>query len=210
MDHANVRIEIGDTYKDYTYKDFLCDISRLSNITVNDHHEKNTLPDGAKNLVSESDGKLYYIDNDKYIRIIEDIVDVKVYGSTDNPDKVVVYFSDGSFETATTHSNDRHKCPSKEEGIGICISKKLLRNMGFDGTSVYNKLIARGLKIYNRKQKEINAAINAENEAKRIRENHAAKKRKRKDRIRKREEERQIRIHTEAILRANKVLSGNV
>lgn len=208
MDRANVKIELGETHGDYL--DYFCDISGLATITTNYTHEKHKLPDGAKNLVSESDGKLYYITEDQYIKIIDDIVDVKVYGSPENPDKVIVYFSDGSFETAKTHSNDRYKFPSKEEGIGICVSKKLLRNMGIDGSSVYNKLITRGLKVYNRKQKETEAAINAENEAKRIRENHASKKRKRKDRIRKREEERQIRIHTEAILRANKVLSENV
>lgn len=67
--------------------------------------------------------------------LIPDIKDVTVY----NNRAVVVEFADGTSEKAVLHPEDHF---SVEQGISICITKKLV-----GGSSIYNKLIDRAVKV---------------------------------------------------------------
>ena len=86
--------------------------------------------------------------DDKYI--MPDIIDVSVMG-----DKVVsVTFADGTREKAVLAADDKF---SFEQGVSICITKKMLSmQTNGNGSSAYNKLINHCLKLYenNRKAEE--------------------------------------------------------
>lgn len=123
--------------------------------------------------------------------VISDIKDVEVYGNT-----VLVTFADN---TKTVAVLDKEDAFSLEQGISICITKKLL---GKDGSSVYNKLIKRALKVKTNKEKDAEKAEKAKEEAKRRKE--AARIKHEKKQFKKREKE--IETYKEAIIRAAKHL----
>lgn len=118
-----------------------------------------------------------------------------------NDKVVIVKFADGTTEKAVLSDDDTF---SLEQGISICITKKILNVVlkGAKGGSAYNKLVDYGLKVYNDKQKEIEkakAAAKAEKEAeKKKAERIRKKKAKRKAKLR----EEQIEIQAEAYRRA--------
>lgn len=126
-------------------------------------------------------------------KLMADIVDVRVYENT-----VVVMFAD---KTKTSAVMDAADTFSVEQGISICITKKLL---GEDGSSLYNKLITRALKTIKKKQKADEDAAKKKSEEKKARELQMVRAQRRN--AKKREEA--ISIRAEAIKRAFEGIIG--
>ena len=143
------------------------------------------------------DGKLV-----KIHQIIPAVKDVRVIGDS----VVIMYFADGTTEKAVLNKEDTF---SLEQGISICLTKKMLSMISEDsGSSVYNKLVEHCLNVYkNNRQAEQDEA------QKKIADKEAAKKFKEKldrKKARKAAEKReaQIEIQKEAYLRAMKEYNG--
>lgn len=120
------------------------------------------------------------------------IVDVNIIV----PNKVVeVAFIDGDKQKAVCQEPDVF---SLEQAISICLAKHLL-----GGTSVYNKAVRDGVKVYEEKLK---AEKIAKAEAERIAKRRAKKAAYMKRRAEKRREE-QIEIQKEAYMRAMREVS---
>jgi hypothetical protein len=125
--------------------------------------------------------------------LIPDIKDVTVHANR----VVIVEFVDGTTEKAVLHPDDSF---SIEQGISICITKKLV-----GGSAIYNKLIERAIKIKrdNAAAKEKRAV--EERERKERHKKYVAKKIERK--AQKRED--YINMHAEAMRRALITLGSN-
>lgn len=119
--------------------------------------------------------------------LMSDIADIDVYGQT-----VVVTFAD---KTKTSAALDNEDIFSLEQGISICITKKLL---GENGSSLYNKLIKRALKLKHKKEEAAKKAQLDKEEAKRRKEAAAIKRNKKK--LKRRNE--QVSIYKDAIIEA--------
>jgi hypothetical protein len=120
-------------------------------------------------------------------KLMPDIADVRVYDNT-----VVMMFADRTKTSAVLDAVDTF---SVEQGIATCITKKLL---GEDGSSLYNKLITKALKVIKKKQKAEEDAKKKKEADKKARELKKARAERRK--AKKREES--ISIHAEAFKRA--------
>lgn len=133
--------------------------------------------------------------------LIPSITDVK---SID--DKVVIVnFADGTVEKAVLSDDDKF---SLEQGISICITKKILSDQtNGHGSSAYNKLIDYGMKFYNNKKKDIKAIEESEKKTKEAERKKAEKLRKKKAKRKAAEREEQISIQAEAIRRAMATIS---
>lgn len=132
--------------------------------------------------------------------------DVKVIDN--NGTKVtVIDFGDGTFEKAVCHKDDVY---SLEQGISICITKKILSELtGLNGTTAYNKLIRMALKVMknNRKAEE---KAKQESAAEELRRKKATEKRQRRlAKIAAKKREEQIEIQAEAYRRAMKDCNNN-
>lgn len=131
--------------------------------------------------------------------IIPDINDVKVIEKNCNPKVVKVLFSDGTVEKAVLDENDTY---SLEQGISICITKRILSMYTSNGSSIYNKLISRAMNVMENNKK------NAEEEARRLSdekaraERIAAKKKQRAEKRAAAQREDYINAHAEAYVRA--------
>lgn len=126
--------------------------------------------------------------------IMPDIDDVRVYDNT-----VVVMFADKTKTSAVLDAVDTF---SVEQGISVCITKKLL---GEDGNSLYNKLVTRALKVIKRKQRAAEDAAKKKEADKKARKLKKARAERRK--AKKREEN--INTQAEAIKRALEHLLGS-
>ena len=127
--------------------------------------------------------------------IMPDIKDIKVYNHT-----VMMIFVDGTKTVAVLDNEDKFNL---EQGISICITKKLL---GEDGSSIYNKLIKRALKVMKQKENEATKAENDKKEAKSRKEKALARHMKK---VAKRREE-EIELHKEAFIRAMEHINAGV
>lgn len=125
-------------------------------------------------------------------QVMADFKDIKEYDGA-----VVVTFTDGTKTKAVLDYEDDY---TLEQGISICITKKLL---GEEGSSLYNKLIDRALKVKKKNEDAVKKAEEKKLEQKRRKEAAAARKAQRK--LKKREE--QIEIQKEAYIRAMKTLN---
>ena len=140
---------------------------------------------------NERNGKLvanFYKDGFKTStkELIPDIKDVIVHNNC----VVIVEFTDGTSEKAVLHPYDEF---SVEQGISICITKKLV-----GGSSIYNKLINRAIKVMINNDAE---------KTKREQEEEARKERKKKNdekkaRRKAAKREEYIETHKEAYIRA--------
>ena len=128
-----------------------------------------------------------FFDTERFI--ISDIKDVKVHGNT-----VVVMFADNTKTVAVLDSEDKF---SLEQGISICITKKLL---GRDGHAIYNKLINRAFKVKEQNEKVAEDAKKAKEAEKRRKELALARHKKKLAKKR----ETTIEMHKEAYIRAMK------
>lgn len=105
---------------------------------------------------------------------LPEIIDVEVINNC----VTVVTFSDGTKEKAVLDKVDTFNL---EQGISICITKKLLAQItGCGGTKVYNGLIKRAIKKYNAHLDSIEAQKQIDEQKKKKYEKIAAKKAKRK------------------------------
>lgn len=128
----------------------------------------------------------------------------KVYGlipaisdvSVKNKSVVIVSFCDGTKEKAVLHKEDTF---SLEQGIAICISKKLLSTeTGGRGNAAYNKLVRYGVKKYNDCEKNRVKEKKSRAEAKKQKALREEKRKKKNEK----KKEREINIRKEAYLRA--------
>ena len=145
------------------------------------------------------DGKIYvrhykdgYYEAETFA--MSDIKDVTHYDKA-----VLVTFADGTKTKAVLDDIDEF---TLEQGISICITKKLL---GKDGDSVYNKIINRAFKVKQQNEAAAEKAAAGRLEKKRRKEAAAAKKARKK--AKKREE--QIEIQKEAYIRAMRELNDD-
>ncbi len=120
-------------------------------------------------------------------KLMPDITDVRVYDNT-----VVVTFADKTKTSAVLDSVDTF---SVEHGISVCITKKLL---GEEGSSIYNKLINRGLKVIKKNKKAAEDAKKKKEADKKARELKKERAQRRKEKKR----EESINVQAEAIKRA--------
>ena len=165
-----------------------------------------------KNMLTCAGKNIYAFYEDKSMgemtiaTIIPDIENVKVINQ-DKSTVVIICFKDGTSEKAILAEGDVY---SLEQGISICLEKKLLSNLAPNhGSSIYNKLIKRAFKVYNKKKEEAEKALEeAEREAKR-KANRKAKILKKRNRRKQREEEKEIRTRKEAYVRALAEISNN-
>ena len=126
-------------------------------------------------------------------KLMADIADVRVYDNT-----VVVMFTDKTKTSAVLDSIDTF---TVEQGISVCVTKKLL---GEDGNSLYNKLVTRALKVIKRKKKAEETAAKKKAEDKKARELKKARAERRKAK----KHEESINVQAEAIKRALSGLIG--
>lgn len=112
----------------------------IGTITLRDEEKKPDVDPEVKSTLDKWGKKLYatfYKDGYKTTskELTPDIKDVIVY----NNKVVAVEFADGTTEKAVLHPDDKF---SIEQGISICITKKLV-----GGSAIYNKLMERALKV---------------------------------------------------------------
>lgn len=110
---------------------------------------------------------------------------------------VIVYFVDGTKAKAVCDKDDVF---SLEQGIGVCITKRLLNRDEQKGSSAYNKAIRNAVKVMKRNEELEQAKKEQEAEEKRIKEKIARKKAKRAQS----RAERRIKEMTTAILLADR------
>lgn len=131
--------------------------------------------------------------------LLPDISDVKVI----NKKVIVVKFADNTEEKAVLDSADTY---SLEQGISICITKKLLgRNTSFGG-SLYNKIIKRAMDVMEENEKAAKFVAEQEKAANAKAEKVAAKKKAHAMKIAALKKEDEIEMHKEAYLRAMREL----
>lgn len=121
-----------------------------------------------------------------YKELIPDIKDVTVHQNR----VVIVEFVDGTTEKAVLHPSDQF---SVEQGISICITKRLV-----GGSSIYNKLIDRAVKVMINNDAERTKKAKAEDERKEYNKRRNERKARRKSERR----EEQIELQKEAYVRA--------
>lgn len=174
------------TVASYSTKDSLDDILVKANVKPDVNPEVKTMltrDDHDGGLVAKfyKDG---FLQSTK--KLIPDIKDVRIYNNC----AIVVEFMDGTTEKAVVHQCDEF---SVEQGISICITKKLV-----GGSSIYNKLIDRAIKVMLKNDGEKTERAIAEEKRK--------EHKKRKDEKRARREaarrEKNINEQKEAYIRA--------
>lgn len=118
--------------------------------------------------------------------LIPDIKDVTVHQNR----VVIVEFVDGTTEKAVLHPSDQF---SVEQGISICITKRLV-----GGSSIYNKLIDRAVKVMINNDAERTKKAKAKDERREYNKRRNERKARRKSERR----EEQIELQKEAYVRA--------
>ena len=155
------------------------------NKTINTNGAKNRMGVFAKGVSFDTpSGTTQYI--------IPQIKEIKAI----NNRVVIIKFKDGTQEKAVLDSSDTF---SIEQGVAICITKKILSKLTYgNGSSVYNKLIDYAMKIY---KKQENDKAKAEAEKTKTEQQENKREEKRKKRIAK-TQERERDILSEAIAKA--------
>lgn len=135
--------------------------------------------------------------------IIPHIKDIQVI----NNKVVIVLFKDDTKEKAILDSTDTY---SLEQGISICITKKMLSmQTNGNGSSAYNKLIKHCLKLYENNRKAEEKAKADERAVKEKKKRAADKARAKRIKKANKNREREIEIQKEAYLRAMREFGGN-
>lgn len=131
-------------------------------------------------------------------RIMPDIKDV-VINDEDGTSVVIVEFCDGTSERAVLSKEDTFNF---EQGISVCITKKLLSMVCPNGNGLYNKIIKRAMNVHKNRLYNEAKALKKKKEEAECRERKHQKNEKRRVRREMDEREKQIEIHKEAYLRA--------
>ena len=185
-----------------SYSDFKNGHGKLSVERKIDHLGIGAVFTGLNKIRLDAECSGYCVNIGRKVADMFKIVDVNVIV----PDKVVeVTFADGTKEKSVCREPDVF---SLESAISICISKKIM-----GGSSAYNNVIKRGMKVYEDKLKK-EAEEKAEQEriekkrAKRLayKERRAVKRAEEENKKKAREREEQIAIQTEAYLRAMDII----
>lgn len=121
---------------------------------------------------------------------------------------VIIKFTDGTQEKAVLDSSDTF---SIEQGVAICITKKILSKLTYgNGSSAYNKLIDYAMKIYdkqeNNKKKIEEEQIKTEQQANKREE----KKKNRVAKMQEKEKEELINILSEAITKSMQSINPDI
>lgn len=166
----------------------------------------------TKTVMRSENGRLYVkrysgsvAIGDSYI--MPDIVDVHVYCGDFNQFRAIkVDFADKT-TTKAVLSEDDEGFDSIEQGITICVAKKLVdMRMSGAGQSVLNKIVKRGEKVLSQRENEREAEKEEEAMAKARAEKIAKKRRERQVKRAKAEREEKINIRKEAYVRAMREL----
>ena len=136
---------------------------------------------------------------------IPKITDVEVIDN-DSVKVVIVRFEDGTFEKAVQNPDDTY---SLEQGISICITKKLISKYTNNETREYNKLIRGAIKTMKNNKKIAEKKAADEQAAKARAEKLIAKKKARKAKLEAEQREREIEIQVEAYRRAMNLFTIN-
>ena len=166
------------------------------------------MPNKAKTVLHAKNNDWLYVKiadengnvaSDKWI--MRDITDVSIIESNGEKKVVVVSFTDGKKEKAVLCDDDTF---TLEQGISVCIAKRLLSDkVGTKyGSSIYNKIIDRAVKIYTKAQREEQKKIAEESARKEKYKKLVAKKQAKRMKREAAERENQIEIQKEAYLRA--------
>lgn len=130
--------------------------------------------------------------------LMPDIIDVKAIGTV-----VIVKFADGTEEKAVLDVADTY---SLEQGISICVTKKLLgRNTSFGG-SLYNKIIKRAMSVKKENELKLANTIAQQKAAIEKAEKDEAKRKAHYAKIAAHKREEAIEIQKEAYIRAMREL----
>ena len=170
----------------YSTKDNLDDILVKANVKPDVDPEVKTML-----TRDDHDGKLvakFYKDGflQSTKKLIPDIKDVRIYNNC----AIIVEFMDGTTEKAVVHQCDEF---SVEQGISICITKKLV-----GGSSIYNKLIDRAIRVFLKNDAKRTEKIKIEEE----REERKKKNEEKKARREAAKREKSIEAQKEAYVRA--------
>ena len=136
---------------------------------------------------------------------IPKITDVEVIDN-DSVKVVIVKFEDGTFEKAVQNPEDTY---SLEQGISICITKKLISKYTNNETREYNKIIRNAIKTMKNNKKIAKKKAADEQAAKARTEKLIAKKKARKAKLEAEQREREIEIQVEAYRRAMNLFTIN-
>lgn len=137
------------------------------------------------------------------IEIMPNITDVKVISKDNRPQVIIVTFADNTKEKAVLDENDTY---SLEQGISICITKKLLGKNTSYGSSLYNKVIKHAINVMVANEKAAKDVKVAEDKAKEKAAKLNEKERKRKAKRAASKREYEIEVQKEAYIRAMKQL----
>ena len=170
--------------------------------------QKDKMPNKAKTVLHTKTSDWLYakiadengnVASDKWI--MRDITDVSIIENNGEKKVVVVSFTDGKKEKAVLCDDDTF---TLEQGISVCIAKKLLSDKvgAKHGSSIYNKIIDRAVKIYDKAQQEEQKKIAEEAAKKEKYKKLVAKKQAKRMKREAAERENQIEIQKEAYLRA--------
>lgn len=162
------------------------------------------VPDGAKTILRVYNGNIVAdVCNDNKVTrsnvLMPDIVDVSIVEANGVKKVVFVKFADGTVQKSVLSDDDTF---SLEQGISICVTKKLFDMRTGNGSSLYNKIISRGLKVYGNTQKEKAKQLADAAEKKAKADKIVAKKRAKRLKREATAREAQIEIQKEAYLRA--------
>lgn len=177
---------------------------RLKQIKENEEMSYALTVTGSRMIKEDGAVKFAYIVSPGLFDIVTDAVIPEIEDVQSINDKVVIVkFADGTSEKAVLSENDTF---SLEQGVSICITKKILNKVlkGASGTSAYNKLVNYGLKVYDKKQKEIKEAIVAKKAEKDAEQKKIDRIRKKRAKHKAKLREEQIEIQAEAYRRAMK------
>lgn len=153
-------------------------------------------------MVVEDDGVKFAYNPHMPFSITSDIVIPRIEDVQSINNKVVIVkFADGTTEKAVLSDDDTF---SLEQGISICITKKILNKelKGANGGSAYNKLVDYGLKVYKDKEKNAKKKAEDEKKAKEAEQKRIEKIRKKREKRKAKLREEQIEIQAEAYRRA--------
>ena len=137
-------------------------------------------PDETKNITTCKDGNIFINGRN----IMPDIKDIHVVYKNDDPMGIVMKFTDGTREKAFLQKGDTFNL---EEGVSICVTKKILSGLT-DGTgsSSYNKIMKHAFRVMEEKEqkrKEILEERERKAQEERDRKKKEREKRKRKAKI---------------------------
>lgn len=207
--------DLDKELNDSTFENMLQDLSeqleKEFGITKNNNNKKEddnmnqtTKADSTKNRMGVfAKGISFDTPSGTTQYIIPQIKEIKAI----NNRVVIIKFKDGTQEKAVLDSSDTF---SIEQGVAICITKKILSKLTYgNGSSVYNKLIDYAMKIYNQQEKD---KTKAEAEKTKTEQQENKREEKRKKRIAKtqeRERAEYIDILSEAITKAMQSMNLN-